>query len=104
MYREVREGNRAWLWETVCGDSVAACRARSAQPTAVRPAGVLSGGAGPERGENAHSPYSTEDAFARAGEPKELHVVEGAGHVDLYHRVDLIPWDKFESFFAKHLA
>ena len=28
----------------------------------------------------------------------------GAGHVDLYDRVNLIPWDKLESFFNRHLA
>ena len=28
----------------------------------------------------------------------------GAGHVDLYDRVNLIPWDKLEAFFSQHLA
>lgn len=40
---------------------------------------------------------------ARASEPKELHLVPGAGHVDLYDRVNLIPWDKLTSFFTLHL-
>ncbi len=54
-------------------------------------------------GENAHSRYFTEDAFKRAAEPKELYVVKGARHIDLYDRRDLIPFDKLESFFAKYL-
>jgi fermentation-respiration switch protein FrsA (DUF1100 family) len=55
-------------------------------------------------GEVANSRYFSEDAFARAAEPKELHIVPGATHVDLYDRVNLIPWDKLQSFFGKHLA
>jgi len=55
-------------------------------------------------GETAHSRYFSEDAFALAAEPKELHIVPRAGHVDLYDRVNLIPWDKLESFFHRHLA
>jgi uncharacterized protein len=55
-------------------------------------------------GEVANSRYFSEDAFARAAEPKELHIVPGAGHVDLYDRVNLIPWDKLQSFFDQHLA
>ena len=31
------------------------------------------------------------------------YVVPGAGHVDLYDRVELIPWDKLASFFTQHL-
>ncbi|WP_051027421.1 alpha/beta hydrolase [Cellulosimicrobium cellulans] len=54
-------------------------------------------------GENAHSRYYTEDAFAQAPEPKELHIVPGAGHVDLYDRSDLIPWDRLTGFFGEHL-
>ncbi len=55
-------------------------------------------------GENAHSRYFTEDAFAAAAEPKTLHIVPGAGHVDLYDRVELIPWDALQAFFDRHLA
>lgn len=55
-------------------------------------------------GEVANSRYFSEDAFRRAAEPKELYIVPGAGHVDLYDRVKLIPWDKLTSFFNKHLA
>ena len=31
-------------------------------------------------------------------------LLDGAGHVDLYDRVNLIPWDKLEAFFSRHLA
>lgn len=55
-------------------------------------------------GDQAHSREFSEDAFRRAAEPKELHYVPGAGHVDLYDRVNLIPWDKLASFFSRHLA
>jgi fermentation-respiration switch protein FrsA (DUF1100 family) len=54
-------------------------------------------------GENAHSRYYTEDAYDLAPEPKELHIVPGAGHVDLYDKVDLIPWDRLTGFFDEHL-
>ncbi|MCI0707283.1 MAG: alpha/beta hydrolase [Ignavibacteriae bacterium] len=54
-------------------------------------------------GENAHSRYFSEDAYKAAAEPKELYIVPGAVHVDLYDRVDLIPWDKLTSFFTAHL-
>ena len=43
-------------------------------------------------------------AYKRAAEPKELFIVPGAGHVDLYDRVNIIPWDKLKSFFNQHLA
>lgn len=54
-------------------------------------------------GDQAHSKEFSEDAYKRAAEPKELVMVPGAGHVDLYDRVNLIPWDKLNSFFTKHL-
>lgn len=54
-------------------------------------------------GDAAHSREFSEDAFRRAAEPKELFMVPSAGHVDLYDRVDLIPWDKLASFFTRHL-
>lgn len=55
-------------------------------------------------GDTAHSREFSEDAYQLAAEPKELHLVPGAGHVDLYDRVNLIPWDKLTSFFTKHLS
>jgi len=54
-------------------------------------------------GENAHSRYFTEDAYKRAAEPKELFIVPGARHIDLYDRADMIPFDKLTSFFTEHL-
>jgi len=54
-------------------------------------------------GEKAHSRYFTEDAYEMAAEPKELVIVPGARHIDLYDRVDMIPFDKITSFFKKNL-
>lgn len=54
-------------------------------------------------GENAHSREFSEEAYRLAAEPKELYLVPKAGHVDLYDRVNLIPFDKLESFFNKYL-
>ncbi len=55
-------------------------------------------------GDQAHSKEFSEEAFRLAGQPKELVIVPGAGHVDLYDRVNLIPWDKLVAFFHKNLA
>ena len=55
-------------------------------------------------GDQAHSRLFSEQAYQRASQPKELHVVPGVGHVDLYDRVNLIPWGKLTSFFTQHLA
>lgn len=54
-------------------------------------------------GDQAHSKEFSEDAYKRATEPKELYYVKGAGHVDLYDRVSLIPFDKLNDFFSKNL-
>lgn len=54
-------------------------------------------------GEKAHSRYFSETAYAAAAEPKELLIIPGASHVDLYDRMDAIPWDKITSFFSHHL-
>lgn len=54
-------------------------------------------------GEKAHSRYFSEDAYEMAAEPKELYVVPGATHVDLYDRVDLIPFGKLDDFFSNAL-
>lgn len=54
-------------------------------------------------GDQAHSREFSEDAYARAAEPKELYWVEGANHADLYDRVNLIPFDKLDGFFKEHL-
>ncbi|WP_156124241.1 alpha/beta hydrolase [Achromobacter sp. RTa] len=55
-------------------------------------------------GDQAHSREFSQDAYQRAAQPKELVWVSGAGHVDLYDRVDLIPWDKLAAFFQQSLA
>jgi fermentation-respiration switch protein FrsA (DUF1100 family) len=55
-------------------------------------------------GDAAHSREFSEDAYERAAEPKELHIIPGAGHVDLYDRVRLIPWGKLSAFFGRHLS
>lgn len=54
-------------------------------------------------GENAHSIEFSEDAYAKAAEPKELVIVPNAGHVDLYDRVNMIPFDKITAFFKNNL-
>ncbi len=54
-------------------------------------------------GDTAHSREFSEDAYKRAAEPKELVIVPNAGHVDLYDRVELIPFDKLEAFFKTNL-
>lgn len=55
-------------------------------------------------GDQAHSKEFSQDAYNRASEPKELVWVKGAGHVDLYDRIDLIPFDRIAQFFEQHLA
>src|SRR3954469_3540522 len=50
-------------------------------------------------GQNAHSREFSEEAYRLAGQPKELVIIPGAGHVDLYDRVNLIPFDKLTTFF-----
>jgi uncharacterized protein len=55
-------------------------------------------------GETAHSREFSEDAYRLASEPKELLVVPGAGHVDLYDRVNLIPFDRLTTFFQTNLG
>lgn len=54
-------------------------------------------------GEHAHSRFFSEEAYALAAEPKELYIVPGAGHVDLYDKVTLIPFDKLKGFFQQYL-
>lgn len=55
-------------------------------------------------GEKAHSRYFSETAYSAAAEPKELLIIEGANHVDLYDQTDVIPFNKLETFFQEHLA
>jgi len=55
-------------------------------------------------GDQAHSREFSEEAYRLSAQPKELVSVPGAGHVDLYDRVKLIPWAKLNAFFHKNLA
>ncbi|KAH7078186.1 hydrolase of the alpha/beta superfamily [Paraphoma chrysanthemicola] len=55
-------------------------------------------------GTQAHSREFAEDAFFLAGYPKELVWVENAGHVDLYDRTELIPFQRLANFFHDSLA
>ncbi|MCA0919244.1 alpha/beta hydrolase [Pseudooceanicola nanhaiensis] len=54
-------------------------------------------------GDEAHSRYFSEDVYAAASEPKELYIVEGSDHVDLYDRIEKIPFTRIETFFADAL-
>ena len=54
-------------------------------------------------GEAAHSLYFSQTAFAAAAEPKELMIIPGANHTDLYDKLDVIPFDKLQAFFEEHL-
>ena len=54
-------------------------------------------------GEKAHSRYFSETAYAAAAQPKELLIVPGANHVDLYDQLDKIPFDQITAFFAQNL-
>lgn len=54
-------------------------------------------------GEKAHSRYFSETAYAAAAQPKELMIIPGANHVDLYDRMDKIPFDAIAAFLDKHL-
>ena len=38
-----------------------------------------------------------------AAEPKELVIIKGANHVDLYDQVNVIPFEKLTEFFTEHL-
>lgn len=55
-------------------------------------------------GENAHSRYYSEDVYKAASNPKELVIVPNADHVDLYDRMDKIPFSRLTTFFRAHLA
>lgn len=55
-------------------------------------------------GEKAHSRYFSEDAYKKLkGGNKELLIIEGANHVDLYDNLEKIPFDKIESFFKENM-
>ena len=55
-------------------------------------------------GEKAHSRYFSEGAFEQlTGDNKELMIIPGANHVDLYDNFDAIPFDRLQDFFEKGL-
>jgi len=54
-------------------------------------------------GDQAHSRYFSEDAYKAAAEPKELLIIKDANHVDLYDRLNKIPFDKIAAFFDRKL-
>ena len=55
-------------------------------------------------GEKAHSRYFSEDAYKQlTTDKKELMIIPGANHVDLYDNLDVIPFDKIEEFFKDSL-
>ncbi|AVQ34048.1 alpha/beta hydrolase [Staphylococcus muscae] len=55
-------------------------------------------------GDAAHSFYFSEDTYKQLkGDNKEFHIIPGASHVDLYDRLDIIPFDIIDDFFQKHL-
>ena len=61
-------------------------------------------------GSEAHSLYFSQDAYRNMTENssyvnnKELMIVEGAKHTDLYDQMDVILFDRLETFFSEHLA
>ncbi len=60
-------------------------------------------------GEKAHSCYMSRDAFAdmvkdsKYADNKELFIIPGASHTDLYDQTDIIPFDKIEMFMKENL-
>ena len=55
-------------------------------------------------GEKAHSRYFSETAYSKlTGDNKELLIIPGANHTDLYDQMDVIPFEKLEAFFSEHL-
>ena len=54
-------------------------------------------------GEEAHSCYFSRDAYQKLrGDNKELMIIPGAVHTDLYNQVNIIPFDKMEAFFKQY--
>ena len=60
-------------------------------------------------GEKAHSCYFSKDAYAKMidgnkyTDNKELMIIPGAVHTDLYDQMDIIPFDKIEDFYKTYL-
>lgn len=94
----------------ICGDRCA-CRGRGGSPLSFMNMPLLSysdeirSAVLMIHGVKAHSRYFSEDAFKRLkGDNKELMIIPGASHVDLYDdRVGVIPYDEMEAFFGSCL-
>ena len=55
-------------------------------------------------GEKEHSRYFSESAFGKlTGDNKELLIIPGASHTDLYDQMDVIPFEKLKAFFEEYL-
>ena len=55
-------------------------------------------------GEKAHSRYFNETAYSKlTGDNKELLIIPGANHTDLYDQMDIIPFEKLNAFFTAYL-
>ena len=55
-------------------------------------------------GEKAHSCYFSRDAYEKlTGDNKELLIIPGAVHTDLYDQAEIIPFDRIEAFLREHL-
>ena len=55
-------------------------------------------------GEKAHSRYFSETAYSKlTGGNKELLIIPGASHTDLYDQIDIIPFEKLKAFFEEYL-
>ena len=55
-------------------------------------------------GEKAHSRYFSETAYSKlTGDNKELLMISGANHTDLYDQMDIIPFEKLNAFFTEYL-
>lgn len=56
-------------------------------------------------GEKAHSVYFSQDAYKKlTGDNKELMIIPGAVHTDLYDQLNVIPFDKISEFFNKYIG
>lgn len=55
-------------------------------------------------GDQAHSCYFSRDAYDKlTGDNKELLLIPGAVHTDLYDNLDVIPFDRMAAFFTEYL-
>lgn len=105
LYAQIRPSAALSRWHSIprLPARAAASRATSPRPISIprtsvpRPMLLI-------HGEKAHSRYFSETAYAAAAQPKELLIVPGASHTDLYDQGDVIPFDKLEAFFRQYLA